>query len=375
MIRILNIVGARPQFIKLAPFVQAIDAHNQSQGPAIESLTVHTGQHYDHGMSDIFFEELEIPPADVNLGIGSGSHGAQTGKMLEGIERVLKELAPQVVVVFGDTNSTLAGTLAATKLHIPVAHVEAGLRSFNRRMPEEINRIVADHSSDLLLAPTQTAVSNLEKEGLGAKTVLSGDIMYDTVLRNRVLAQEKSSILQQLDLRPDSYYIATVHRAENTDAPERLAAILQVFNEFAQVERPLIFPMHPRTKHKIAAEFPDWSPKEGLRIIEPVGYLDMLNLVGNAQIAFTDSGGLQKEAFFLNIPCITLRDETEWVETVEAGANLICGADPDLIRKAHQHWEGRFREGPIDLSPRVKHYFGDGASAGLTLSSILDLLG
>jgi len=372
MPKLLSIVGARPQFIKLAPFLQAIDAYNQEHGPSIHHQTLHTGQHYDKGMSDIFFEELEMPPANINLGVGSGSHGAQTGKMLEGIEKVLLEEKPDWLVIFGDTNSTVAGALAAAKLHIPIAHIEAGLRSFNRKMPEEINRVVADHISNVLLAPTPTAVENLQHEGLGEKTVLSGDIMHDTVLRNVKLAEKKSTVLQAYQLQPDTYYLATVHRAENTDDPQRLRDIMEVFNEVAATRFPIILPMHPRTKNRIQQHLPNWQVHPNLHILEPIGYLDMLMLVKNARIALTDSGGLQKEVFFLNRPCITLRDETEWVETVQSEANTIVGANPDRIRDSIANWENILSERKVDFTQKTMRYFGDGNAAQKILYSLLE---
>jgi len=372
MPNLLSIVGARPQFIKLAPFLQAIDAYNQVHGPSIKHQTLHTGQHYDKGMSDVFFEELEMPPADVNLGVGSGSHGVQTGKMLEGIEKILIEQKPDMLIIFGDTNSTVAGALAAAKLHIPIAHVEAGLRSFNKKMPEEINRIVSDHISDILLAPTPTAVNNLKHEGLGDKTFLSGDIMHDTVLRNVKLAEQKSTILHQHLLQSNGYYLATVHRAENTDDPTRLAGIMNTFNEIADTHFPVVFPMHPRTKNRIQQQIPDWTPHQKLHILEPVGYLDMLTLVNHARIALTDSGGLQKEVFFLHRPCITLRDETDWVETVQAGGNFVIGADTVKMKQSVEKWEEHLSGGEVDFSNEIHTYFGSGDASEKILETILE---
>ena len=369
--KLLSIVGARPQFIKLAPLLQAIDHHNQENGKTLTHLTVHTGQHYDSNMSDIFFEELEMPHADINLGVGSGAHGKQTGKMLEGIEEILIAEKPDWLIIFGDTNSTVAGALAAAKLHIPVAHIEAGLRSFNRRMPEEINRVVSDHISNILLAPTPTAVVNLEHEGLGEKTVNTGDIMYDTVLRNLGLSDKKSQILADHKLEPQSYYIATMHRAENTDDPKRLGAIMDIFNEVSASQYPVVFPMHPRTKHRIEKFLPNWKAHPNLRILEPVGYLDMLQLVNHSRVALTDSGGLQKEVFFMNRPCITMRDETEWVETVSAGGNVITGADPEAIRQALSDWEIKLQGGEADFTEQIHANFGKGDAAHHILRAIL----
>jgi UDP-N-acetylglucosamine 2-epimerase len=373
-IRLLSIVGARPQFIKLAPLTRAVAQWNATHDRQIEHMTLHTGQHYDHSMSEIFFEEMEIPKPDINLGVGSGPHGAQTGTMLAGIEQVLVEHAPDLMVIFGDTNSTLAGALAAVKLHIPVAHVEAGLRSFNRRMPEEINRVAADHVSDLLLAPTPTAVANLATEGLAARTLRTGDIMYDTVLHNLTLAQAKSDLPQRLGLQPGQYAVVTVHRAENTDDTERLLALLNSFNQMAAQGTPIVFPMHPRTRHLLPKVLPDWQPHPQVQVIDPIGYLDMVRLVSEARLVMTDSGGLQKEAFFMQVPCITLRDETEWVETVEAGGNVIVGADPQRLMDAYQQWQARLADGPVDFTQEIQTYFGTGRAGEETLAAIVQWL-
>lgn len=372
MFKIASVVGARPQFVKLAPLLQAISDYNRTAADPLTHLTIHTGQHYNADMSDIFFEELEIPSAEINLGVGSGTHGKQTAKMLAGIEEILLREKPDLMIIFGDTNSTLAGALAAAKLHIPIAHVEAGLRSFNRQMPEEINRIASDHLSDVLLAPTNTAVENLEREGLGEKTVLTGDIMYDTVLRNARLAGRKSRIRQKLQLRERAYYLATVHRAENTDDPEKLLAILNELNDIAAENYPVVLPMHPRTAHAIKRFLPYWSAHPQFRIISPVGYLDMLQLIETARLAITDSGGLQKEVFFLNCPCITLREETEWLETVTAGGNILTGADGEKIRQAFRHWEKNLAIGPVDYSAPVRAHFGDGKASEKILRTILN---
>jgi UDP-N-acetylglucosamine 2-epimerase len=324
--KIVTIVGARPQFIKAAPVSKAIRDHNE-KGPRIAEVLVHTGQHYDHGMSQIFFDELDISEPDLNLGVGSGNHGWQTGQMLVRIEEVLLAEKPDFVVVYGDTNSTLAGALAAVKLHIPVAHVEAGLRSFNREMPEEHNRVVADHCSDLLFCPSQTAVDNLAREGVTNGVHLVGDTMYDAVLQFTAIAKKSSTILQDLKLEPKSYLLTTIHRPYNTDIPENLRNILESFDAIGE---PIIFPVHPRTKKKIAELNKKLELKKVLRntkMIEPVGYLDMLVLEENARLILTDSGGMQKEAYFFGVPCITLRSETEWLETVEVGWNVVVGAN------------------------------------------------
>ena len=321
-IRTASIVGARPQFVKLSPVSRAM----RRARLAIDDRILHTGQHYDDVMSRIFFEELQIPQPAVNLGIGSGPQGRQTARMLEAIEDYLSQQRPDAVIVYGDTNSTLAGALAAAKLHIPVAHVEAGLRSFNRMMPEELNRIATDHLSDLLLAPTQTAMDNLQREGLSARSSLTGDVMYDAVLFHAQLARNNSSILGSLNLTPGEYGVATIHRAENTRR-EELLTLLQALNAAACRFGRIIFPVHPRTSSILRADLPDWSPADNLVLTDPLGYLDMLALVQSARWVLTDSGGLQKEAFFLNCPCVTLRDETEWLETLEADANSIAGRD------------------------------------------------
>lgn len=316
MRKIVSIVGARPQFIKAA----AVSRILMEQGSAKECL-VHTGQHYDNNMSDVFFSELGIPTPDYNLAVGSASHGAQTGRMLEAIETVLLHEQPDWVLVYGDTNSTLAGAIAASKLHFPVAHVEAGLRSFNRAMPEEINRILADHASTLLFAPTKAAVLNLHSEGIDStKTVLSGDVMYDAARYFYQRSVEVSKILESLGLARRNYVLATVHRAENTDDPERLAVILGALAGLAEQIR-VVLPVHPRTRASIANA--RLNVPKGLSFIDPVGYLDMVMLEESAKLIVTDSGGVQKEAFFFKVPCVTLRDETEWVELVEAGWNKL----------------------------------------------------
>jgi UDP-GlcNAc3NAcA epimerase len=355
----------------MAPLLRSLECDNSNGKRPIENTIIHTGQHYDAFMSDIFFEELKIPQPTINLGVGSGEHGIQTGQMLEKIERVLLESQPDMVLVYGDTNSTLAGALAAAKLHIPVAHIEAGLRSFNRCMPEEINRIVADHVSDLLLAPTATAIENLRNEGLSNKTVLTGDVMYDAVLFNRVVADRQSKILDRLNLVPGDYGVVTVHRAENTDDEARLGILLTAFNDVAASALQLVFPVHPRTAKLMSSKFPGWSPNPRLHIIEPVGYLDMLRLVSHARITLTDSGGLQKEAGFLGCPCITLREETEWVETVQAGANILAGVEAHKICDAVSSWETRSSTEVAGFSAKVAALFGGGSAADKVRDALL----
>ena len=299
----------------------------------IDDLIVHTGQHYDDAMSKVFFEELDLPHPAVNLGVGSGPQGRQTARMLEAIEGYLLESRPDAVIVYGDTNSTLAGALAAAKLHIPVAHVEAGLRSFNRRMPEELNRISTDHLSDILFAPTRTAVDNLTTEGLEGRTLLTGDVMYDAVLFYAEVADARSKIIDDLLLAPGGYGILTVHRAENTTV-EELAILLGAVNDAASRFGRIVFPVHPRTSAILKTELRNWCPNANLVVTVPLGYLDMLALIQGARWVLTDSGGLQKEAYFLNCPCVTLRNETEWLETLENHANFIAGGNGARLGEA-----------------------------------------
>ncbi len=361
--KLLSIVGARPQFIKLGPLVRAIDQSNtRGMTEAIEHRILHTGQHYDGSMSDIFFEELDLPVADFRLGVGSGSHAAQTAAMLTGIERVLEHEQPDVVVVYGDTNSTLAGALAAAKLNLPIAHVEAGLRSFNRGMPEETNRIVSDHISDLLLAPTLTAMGNLKTEGLASRAALTGDIMYDAVLHYRAVVQRNSTILSRLALQPGEYGLVTLHRAQNTDDRERMERLLATMNAIAADHLQLVFPVHPRTAARLKSLLPDWYAHPRIQVIEPVGYLDSLALLTNARVALTDSGGLQKEALFLGCPCVTLRTETEWTETLAGGANVLCDADPIKIRDAVAAHASRYPKGTADFSAQAAAFGGGDAA-------------
>lgn len=316
-VKVATIVGARPQFIKAAVVSQALRAT-----PGVQEVLIHTGQHYDEEMSERFFEELDLPGPDYHLGIGSGTHGAQTGRMLEAIEKVLLSLRPEGVLVYGDTNSTLAGALAAVKLQIPLAHVEAGMRSFNRRMPEEINRVLTDHAADILFASTRRAVQNLRQEGIPKERIhLVGDVMYDAALYYAARAEQKSEVFQQLGLVPKSYILATIHRAENTDNPTRLRAIFEGLAAVSYQIMPVLLPLHPRTRLALTRE--KIAVGQQLRLVEPVGYLEMLLLEKNANLIVTDSGGVQKEAFFYEVPCVTLREETEWVELVELGWNRL----------------------------------------------------
>jgi len=366
--RMMSIVGARPQFVKLAAVCRAI-ARRAASGVPIEDFIVHTGQHYDPGMSDVFFRELAIPAPDIDLEIGSGTHGAQTARMLEAIERLLLERRPDAVVVYGDTNSTVAGALAAAKLHVPVVHIEAGLRSHNRRMPEEINRVTTDHLSDLLLAPTPTAMRNLEREALGPRAVFVGDVMLDSVRHALTLANERSRIVEELGLQPGRYAVATIHRADNTEPPA-LRGLLDVLNELACEAWPVVVPLHPRTERVIRTELADWAAAPHLRLIAPLGYLDMLRLLKCSRLLLTDSGGLQKEAFFVGCPCITLREETEWEETVAAGGNLVAGTSRGRIRAAVEHWART----PFDADRAMRQAgspFGSGDAAERTIDAVL----
>jgi UDP-GlcNAc3NAcA epimerase len=340
--KIVSIVGARPQFVKAAAVSRILREHHTE-------VLVHTGQHYDYEMSGIFFDGLEIPAPDVNLGVGSGAHGAQTGAMLKAIEDVLIAERPDWLLVYGDTNSTLAGAMAASKLFVPVAHVEAGLRSFNRRMPEEVNRVVADHLSNLLLCPSDTAARNLAAEGISRDVHVVGDVMLDVLnwATERALSRPPE-VLHRLGLtRP--FVLATVHRSENTD--DR-ACLVQILRALDALDEPVVFPVHPRTVRAI--EEANWRPKPHIQLIDPVGYLDMVTLTGSARLVLTDSGGLQKEAYWLGVPCLTLRDETEWVETVTAGWNALVGSDFDRIVQAARMF--------VPAGPRPTLY-GDGLAA------------
>ena len=319
MLKIISIVGARPQFVKLAPLSKALRNY-------FHEVIVHTGQHYNLNMSDSFFKDLNIPAADYNLGVGSGGHGKQTAAMINGISEVIQNENPAYVIVFGDTNSTLAGAIAASKLDIPLVHIESGLRSFNRKMPEEINRIVTDHVSDYLFAPTQTAMKNLEQEGLGSRSYLTGDIMVDAILGNLDKAKAKKHLLTQNSIEENKYYLLTLHRPYNVDQKESLE---KIFNELALLEKPVVFPAHPRTKNIIEKYL--MKIADNIKVIDPVGYIDFLCLQYNSNKVITDSGGIQKEAYLLGKPCITLRSETEWLETVEAGWNLLLKPDTKNI--------------------------------------------
>jgi len=317
MKKIITVIGARPQFIKAAPLSKAIKATS-----GLKEILVHTGQHYDANMSDVFFKEMGIPKPDINLNVGSGSHAEQTGAIMKGLETAMISTKPDMVLIYGDTNSTLAGAIAAAKLNIPIAHVEAGLRSFNRAMPEEVNRIVADKLSAILFCPTQTAVDNLRKEGMIRNVFETGDVMYDAAIAFSKVAEKKSRIVRDLSLTEKAYILVTIHRAENTDVLKRLSNILKALSKLA-AKGTVVFPMHPRTRKVI--EKNGLVPLLGkIKVVDPVGFLDMVSLEKNAGLIMTDSGGVQKEAYFHRVPCVTLRDETEWVETVKAGWNTLA---------------------------------------------------
>lgn len=346
--KIVSIIGARPQFIKAA-----VVSKEFIKRDGIEEILVHTGQHYDENMSKVFFDELEIPKPDYNLGVGSASHAVQTGQMLIKTEELLMSEKPDWVLVYGDTNSTIAGALAATKLHIKIAHVEAGLRSFNKLMPEEINRITTDRISDLLLVPSQNAMKLLEKEGLAENSLFVGDVMFDSILFYQKMAEEKISLSDITDEK--DFYLATVHRAENTDDRQRLQ---NIFSAFSEMNKPVILPLHPRTRSKLEGiEYND-----NVKIIEPVSYLEMILLLKNSSKVLTDSGGLQKEAYFMQKPCITLRDETEWIETLNGNWNFIVGTDKDLILEKIS----------VDTFDEQGEYYGDGKAGEKIVNALLN---
>lgn len=363
----VSVVGARPQFVKLAPVCRAIDMHNaQRDVMPIEHRIIHTGQHYDREVAELLFEQMAIPQPDYNLGVGSSSHGAQLARMIQRMEPILKAERIDWVIVYGDTNSTLAGALLASRLKIPLAHVEAGCRSWDLGQPEEQNRIVSDHLSQLLLAPSREAMENLRREGIGIerdpqrrKSVLVGDVMYDALLEHLALAEQRTeSNLREFDLKPKGYYLLTLHRAENTNNRQRLASILKAVKT---LDLPVLFPVHPRTKQVLSVAGISLQGK--IRPVAPLGFLEMLAMEKNSVKILTDSGGVQKEAFYLGVPCVTLREQTEWPETVECGANRIAGADPESIRKAVEE----------DHAPDWSHLalFGDGKSAEKIVSHLL----
>jgi UDP-GlcNAc3NAcA epimerase len=351
---ILTVIGARPQFVKAAAVSRAL------KKIGINEIVVHTGQHYDHNMSEVFFKEMEIPEPDYNLAINDLGHGAMTGRMLEKIEAIIVDKKPDYVLVYGDTNSTLAGALAASKLHVRVAHVEAGLRSFDMKMPEEVNRILTDRVSNVLFCPTQTAIDNLGNEGFknfNVDIVNVGDVMLDTLLYYKAKSQEKSTIIKDLKLK--NFILATLHRAENTNDPKRLKSICEAINEINR-DVPVVLPLHPRTKSYLASN----NIKLDAIVTDPLGYFDMLALLSSCDLVMTDSGGLQKESYFCGKFCVTLRDQTEWVELVKAGANVIAGADTDKIVRLVRSNIGR--NVAFD-----KNLYGDGHAADLIAAHLL----
>lgn len=354
--RITSIIGARPQFVKVSAFHRAIIEHDN-----IQHYILHTGQHYDYNMSDVFFKEMEIPIPNNNLNIGGGTHGQNTGRMIEQIEEILIKEKPDWVVLFGDTDSTLAGAIAASKMHIPVAHVEAGLRSWNRAMPEEINRVLTDHCSDVLFVPSEGAARNLKKEGVpNEKVKWSGDIMYDVALMFKERISNSELSVEKWGVTPKGYVLATIHRAENTDTAEQLS---QVMDRLSEVNHQIILPLHPRTKNALS-KFQIHLP-DNITAISPVGYLEMVLLEINALFIITDSGGVQKEAYFHQVPCITMREETEWSELVEHSFNYIVGTNFNKMQKALNEIENR------DFLYDQKFY-GDGNAAQLIVKALLE---
>jgi len=369
LMKILTVLGARPQFIKAGPVSREIK-RLRSEGVNIEEIIVHTGQHYDRNMSDVFFEELQLPIPDYYLGVGGKSHGAMTGEMIIKLEEVMFKEKPDVVLVYGDTNSTLAGAITASKLHVPIAHVEAGLRSFNMNMPEEINRVLTDRLSKWLFCPTDTAVENLKKEGFenfDCRIVKSGDVMYDAVLFYRKYGKKPKL---DFDMQPLSFVLVTVHRAENTDDEKRLKNIIEALEEISR-EIPVIFPVHPRTRQKLR-RYNICTDSPSLHIIEPVSYLEMVWLLDNCKLVMTDSGGLQKEAYFFKKPCITLRDETEWIELVDIGANVLVGADKERIVNVACESEKVFEKFYSSLSQNtITNLYGDGKASEKIINRLL----
>ena len=365
--KIVTIIGARPQIIKAAALSRAIRKHFSEH---IHEVIAHTGQHYDDNMSQVFFDELGIPRPDYNLHVGSANHGVQTAKMIEGIEQILLDEKPDCIVLYGDTNSTLAGAVAASKIHVPVVHIEAGLRSFNKSMPEEINRIVCDHCSTLLFTPTLAGYENLAREGFkinnegpygidNPKVYHCGDIMYDNSLHFSTIADQKVQVLKQLGLEGQPYVLATLHRDSNTDHPERLSAILNAFTDLSK-DITVVLPMHPRTRKKA----PDFHA-DNVIITEPVSFLEMIQLEKHARLVLTDSGGVQKESYFYKKPCVILRPETEWIEIVETGAAILADADYNKILEASHHY---LQHPPVDF-PEI---FGNGHAAEFMLEKILE---
>jgi len=354
-VSILSVVGARPQFVKAFAVSEALRERH-------DEILVHTGQHYDDAMSDVFFRELPIPTPDHHLGVGSGSHAMQTASMLEGLDGIVDEHDPEMVLVYGDTNSTLAGALVAAKRDPMLAHVESGLRSHNWAMPEEVNRVLTDHCADLRFVPSRRAESELAAEGIEDGVYCTGDVMYDALLAVRKQAAGTSDVLADLSLEPGEFALATVHRPRNTDDPDRLSTIVE---SLGNAPLPVLFPAHPRTKHRLAEYDLLDRARELLTLLDPQGYLDFVRLVDTAERVVTDSGGVQKEAFYLETPCVTLREETEWPETVESGWNVLVGADPDLLAGALRR---EFRD-TKDVDP-----YGDGTAADRIVEILSDIL-
>jgi len=350
--KIASVVGVRPQFVKASVVSRELRKSNKE-------CLIHTGQHYDYEMNKIFFEELGIPEPDYYLGVGSGSHGQQTGEMLRKLEEVLMVEKPDLVLTYGDTNSTLAGALAASKLGIKNAHIESGLRSFDKSMPEEINRILTDHCSDILFCPTQNAVNNLEEEGITKNVYLTGDVMVDSLLLNKEIAEAKSSLLNDLNLKTRDYIVVTIHRASNTDNFENLQNIIEALRE---LNENIIFPIHPRTE-KLLKNYDLYdSLPSSITLVKPLGFLDFIKLMNHAKMILTDSGGVQKEAYILKVPCVTLRENTEWIETIKDGWNVLVGSNKDRIIKTVN-----------GFMPSVQEHcnrFGDGSASNRIVAAI-----
>ncbi len=379
MIKIVTIIGARPQIIKAAAISRAI---SKDFAGVVKEIIIHTGQHYDTNMSQIFFDEMNIPRPDKNLNVGSGTHGVQTAKMITGIEEILVDEKPDYIILYGDTNSTLAGAVAASKIHVPIVHIEAGLRSFNKKMPEEINRIMCDHASTLLFAPTETGFKNLVNEGFNPanKPPYSadnpgifhcGDVMYDNSLHFEKQAKEKSNIIERLDLEKNGFFLATVHRNDNTDQPQRLNALFEAFETITRESgKKLVLPLHPRTQKLLSKNLKAGLYKKVMsnpliKLIAPVSFFDMIALESNCNMIFTDSGGVQKEAYFFKKPVIVMRSETEWKEIIEAGCGIVTNADTGKILDAYSHFAN---------NPNLKYppIFGDGNASHFILNKIVE---
>ncbi len=378
MLKILTVIGARPQIIKASAISRAIRTHFSEQ---IHEVLVHTGQHYDEQMSKVFFEELQIPKPDYNLGIGSGSHGVQTAGMISGLEDLLVTEKPDFLVVYGDTNSTLAAAIAGSKLHVPIVHIEAGLRSFNKAMPEEVNRVLCDHTSTLLFSPTETGIHNLVNEGFNDHSDApyhadnpgvfnAGDVMYDNSLFFSELADKKSDILERTKLKAEQFVLCTVHRPQNVDNTASLRNIMEALMDIADSGVQIVLPLHPRTRKQLEKCFEKslWKKLQshtGFHLLKPVSFLDMISLQKNSKMVITDSGGIQKEAFFFGKPCIVLRPETEWVEIIEKGAGILCDSDPVRILNAWKHFQ-QYKTQSAD------GIYGNGDAARKILSIMLD---